>query len=63
MRLMKMTLKTFMLDLNSSKIEYNLNRWKLSNEQLNNIFNVLSFDNCTPKRKKLLESLYHDLKN
>ena len=38
------------------------NRWKPSNEQLNNILDVLSFDNCTPKRRELLESLYNDLK-
>ena len=35
---------------------------KPSDEQLNNILDVLSFDNCTPKRRELLESLYIDLK-
>lgn len=37
------------------------NRWKPSEEQLNNILDVLSFDNCTPKRRELLKSLYDDL--
>ena len=36
--------------------------WKPSDEQLNNILDVLSFDNCTPKRRELLESLYKQLK-
>lgn len=47
-----------------------IGRWKVSvkeylkpsEEQLNNILNVLSFDNCTPKRRELLKSLYDDLK-
>ena len=38
------------------------NTWKPSDEQLDNILDVLSFDNCTPKRRELLESLYNDLK-
>ena len=38
------------------------NKWKPSDEQLNNILDVLSFDNCTTKRRELLESLYNDLK-
>jgi hypothetical protein len=37
-------------------------QWKPSEEQLNNILDVLSFDNCTPKRRELLESLYQQLK-
>lgn len=38
------------------------NTWKPSEEQLNNILDVLSFDNCTPKRQELLISLYEQLK-
>lgn len=37
--------------------------WKPSEEQLNNILDILSFDNCTPKRQELLKSLYEQLKN
>lgn len=37
--------------------------WKPSEEQLNNILDVILFDNCTPKRQELLKSLYEQLKN